>query len=291
MITSEYFHPVFKLVYGSIRHHTLANRFASVHVCRQLVYGLAIHLRSSSSPVQSCCLACQRLALLEEHECRAYAGWGRCRPLFRAASRRGSNRIPEGDGGNRKRDYGGGCRDLERERYGCGWSNHSGRGDRLAHSSHEKVWRDVRGYLRTMWTCCCVVAAPVHFSDPVTTTFCYCLQSCTSNLCSVCLCFPFTFRGKPCTAGRSCFDCLFSKLSSLSSHGFIHKPSSKPKALSVLRQLSVYSNRGEKGEFFVIFICQYSVPFRRECDKTCKTHLDFDLTSPHCEWVSEWVGN
>lgn len=101
-------------------------------------------------------------------------------------------------------------------------------------------------------------------------------------------CFPSTFRGKPCRAGRSCFDSLCSKLSSLSSHGFIHKIKIKAWSLNVLRQLSVYSNRGEKGEFFkycfflFLFACAL-LPFWRRDDDTCKTRSDFDPTP--------WVGN
>lgn len=53
---------------------------------------------------------------------------------------------------------------------------------------------------------------------------------------------------------KSCFDCLWSKLSSLASHTFIHKRSSKLKTLSAPHQLSVYSNRGEKGSFFFFIV-------------------------------------
>ncbi len=119
----------------------------------------------------------------------------------------------------------------------------------------------MRGYLRILWKWCFVVAATV---DPFNLS--RRMLTCTCNLFflfssihatqtfAVCLYFPSSFRGKPCRSCRSCFDSLCSKLSSLSSHGFIHKISSKPKPLSVLRQLSVYSNRGEKGEFFFLFL-------------------------------------
>lgn len=51
--------------------HTQMNHFALVHICSLFApwckaAGLSIHLWSSSSPVHSCCLTCQRLALREE---------------------------------------------------------------------------------------------------------------------------------------------------------------------------------------------------------------------------------
>lgn len=98
--------------------------------------------------------------------------------------------------------------------------------------------------------------------------------------CGSCSRFPATFGGKPCRAERSCFDSLRAKLSSLSSHGFIHKKGSKTKPLPALRQLSLYSKRGEEGEFLffiILFIHHSSVPFRRKDDTTCKTLSDFDL--------------
>lgn len=87
--------------------------------------------------LHSHCLAHLSLSLWEESDHRAYAGWGRCRPLLliRVASRRRCNWMPEGDGDSRKCDSGRGCRDVESEQYGCG------RADRQSHthSSHEKV--------------------------------------------------------------------------------------------------------------------------------------------------------
>lgn len=170
----------------------------------------AIHLRSSSSPLHSRCLA-----LWEENEDRAYAGWGR--PLVRAANRTGCDWTPEEDGDNRKCDYG--CRDLESERYGCG--SHSDR-QRHPHSSHEKVWQRHEGLSEDNVK----LSVSIFVSYPLATTL-----STFMHLRP--LCFPSTSRGKPCRAGRSCFDCLCSKLSSLSSHGFIHKI--KFKAWSLIR--------------------------------------------------------
>lgn len=189
------------LVYRYISHLSelfcISVYLPTVGLCASYVKpaGLAIHLWSSSSPVHLCCLVCQHLALWEESVYRAYAGWGRCRPLFRAANRGGCNWIQEEDGDNRKYDYGGGCRD------GCGRSSHSSRGDRQwhAHSSHEKVWQDTRRLsedIADVLLCCSrsspiqsqllnVQATPARFSCLLATIFCYCLHSCTSNLCFV----------------------------------------------------------------------------------------------------------
>lgn len=171
----------------------------------------AIHLRSSSSPLHSCCLA-----LWEENEGRVYAGWGR--PLLRAANRTGCDWTPEEDGDNRKCDYG--CRDLEGERYGCGC--HSDR-QRHTHSSHEKVWQRHEGLSEDNVKAFGLNLCQLSFGYNFLSTFMHLRP----------FCFPSTSRGKPCRAGRSCFDCLCSKLSSLSSHGFIHKI--KFKALSLIR--------------------------------------------------------
>lgn len=140
------------------------------------------------------------------------------------------------------------------------------------------------------WSRCCsswpisprLFNTPVHFTYLLADTFSVFLYIHASQTVFG-LGFPSTFRGKPCRADRSCFDSLCAKLRSVPSHGFIHKISSKPEALSDPRQLSVYSNRGEKGEcVFSSRLCYFysPVPFRRRDDKTCKT-----LIRLHREWV------